>query len=136
MTRFAVRNLVAQADADRLLTLLRDEGYAIREADTSGVSTRTELWQRLGDALGFDDVAGWDSLEDHLATALLPDDDEGDQVAFVWHHAGDLQRADLDAFLETVDILVATSRQATTMELGLVSFLLGDSDDFPPLADD
>lgn len=133
MSDYALWNLVNEAETDRLIDELRADGMALRQFDTAGVTSREGLWSTVGDAFGVDDVQGWDSFADQLWMALLPDDDEGDRVAVIWRHADALLAADLGVFLEALDILTTTGRQAYSQGLTVLSFLLGAGSNFPPL---
>jgi hypothetical protein len=130
-----VHQLVAEGDIDALRSRLTADGYVLRELDGAGIRDAATLWQRAGEAFGFDSVKGWDSFADRMWTALFPDDDEGDKVALIWAHADDLVDGALDAFLEAFDVLVTVVRGAYAEEIDLTVCFLGDGPGFARLAD-
>jgi hypothetical protein len=126
-------NLVAQADAERLLTALGEDGFVIRPFDGAGVANAHDLWQAAVAQLGIEMVGGWDGFADRMWSALLPDDDEGDRVALVWEHADVLVAGDLRAFLTAFDTLTTIGRQAYEQHIQVLTFYLGEGKNFPAL---
>lgn len=129
---YSLWNLCDRSDSVALLDALERSGFALRRVDTSGVSSSAALLDRFGEQLDFS-AGGWDSFADHMWTALLPDDDEGDRVALVWDHADDVAAEALDAFLQAMDVLIGVGRGAYAEDLQVITFLLGDGSSFAPV---
>lgn len=130
---YSLYNLVAQADAERLLPALGVDGFVIRRFDGAGVANAHDLWQAAVSQLGIETVGGWDGFADRMWSALLPDDDESDRVALVWEHADVLVAGELRAFLAAFDTLTTIGRQAYEQQIQVLTFYLGEGRSFPPL---
>lgn len=133
MNDFAIWNLIAQSDAGRLSKNLSAQGFVLRELDGHGVLDASGLWARAAETFGFDEVTNWDSFADRMWTALLPDDDEGEKVAFVWHHVDELLHGGLGVIFQVLDATLTIGRQAYGHELQVLTFMLGEGPNFPPL---
>jgi Barstar (barnase inhibitor) len=125
---FALINVVAATDLDRLVAALADEGYVAIVLDGSNITDKASLLAQADiDLPRPDDLHphNWDALADTLWNGLV--DAAADQLAIVWTGAHHLARSDLQDFLTAVDILARTARDVPK---AVLIFLVGDGPEF------
>jgi hypothetical protein len=124
--RFSLYNVVASSEEARLIETLTKSGYAIRRLDTANVHSAEELWEVSAKQLGHCGANGWDGYADYVAEALLPNDHEGDKVAFLWLNSDAVLVSNLGVFLTAFDVFTTLARAAYAQGTEVIFFLVGE----------
>jgi hypothetical protein len=132
--RFSLYNVVASRDGAILVEKLIRDGFALRRLDGANVRSAQEFWEASAKQLRHEIAKGWDGYADYVASALLPDEDEGNKVALLWTNVDTLIASDLRAFVTAFDVLTTFGRTAYAQGTEMLIFVLGEGAAFPLLA--
>ncbi|HET9626572.1 MAG TPA: hypothetical protein VFP84_34655 [Kofleriaceae bacterium] len=134
--RFSLYNVIASQDEATIVAKLSEDRFVLRRLDGANVRSAREYWDASAKHLRHRIANGWDGYAEYLAEAVLPNDEEGNKIAFLWVHADLLISSDLRAFLSAFDVLITLGRAAYARGTEMLIFLLGDGAAFPPMTDE
>ncbi len=128
----AVINLVSGADRDALVRLLGSRGFYAIEFDGRRVHDKESFLRAASKQLLRGGTANnWSSFADLWRSAVW-DLDVG-VSALIWSAAEQMLQGGLADLIDALDILTSTSRELYTRNRTVVTFLVGNDVNFPPL---
>ncbi|SRR6266542_1030614 len=137
--RFGLIACVNQGELASLRAMLITDGFRLFQLNGSNVHDRSTFLEEASRALphepGVEVVSKWDALVDSLWGGLAIE--ETSNVTFLWTDAQRMLEHGLPDLLTAVSCLEHLARQVATPSAGfpravrLITFLLGEGDNFP-----
>jgi len=129
LSRLAVLNYGNNSEGQSLREELEATGYRVMELSGDSITDRRSLFEAVSkDWLQGEQVENWSGLEDSLRNALL--DRRELKIALVWTSAHQMLNGALADLVTFLDILTRISRDFYSDDRLLVTFLLGEGDNF------
>jgi len=129
LSRLAVLNYGNNSEGQSLRDQLEATGYRVMELSGDSITDRRSLFEAVSkDWLQGEQVENWSGLEDSLRNALL--DRRELKIALVWNSTHQMLNGALADLVTFLDILTRISRGFYSDNRLLVTFLLGEGDNF------